>query len=124
VDAVSPTTAANDAPTLAFIVEERQAPAIEIRVNFGVFAGRMVTSAEIDRLAEWLLDEVGGVTIVSEDRHEIGKEAGASTHQVRIEVGGPSAPVDRGEFRQVEQRCLERTDYWARTCIADRHVVP
>ena len=54
--------------------------------NFGIFAGRAVTSAEIDRLAQWLLDEVDAVTIVSEERHEIGKAAEASTHQVRIEV--------------------------------------
>jgi hypothetical protein len=123
VDAIRSITG-NNAPTLAFTVKEHQAPVIEIRVNFGVFAGRTVTSAEIDRLAEWLLDEVESVTIVSEDRHEIGKEAGASAHQVRIEVGGASAPLDRGELQQLEQRCLERADYWARACIADRHVVP
>jgi hypothetical protein len=114
----------SDAPTLAFAIDDRQAPAIEIRVNFGVFAGRTVTAAEIDRLAEWLLDEVDAVTIVSEDRHEIGKEAGASAHQVRIEVDRSHAPVDRGELQQLEQRCLERADYWARTCIADRRVEP
>jgi hypothetical protein len=112
----------NDTPTLAFAINEHQAPAIEILVNFGVFAGRTVTSAEIDRLAEWLLDEVEDVTIISEDRHEIGRDAGASAHQVRIEVGRASAPVDRGELRQLEQRCVERADYWARTCIAERHV--
>ena len=112
------------APTLALAIEEHQAPAIEIVVNFGVFAGRTVTSAEIDRLAEWLLDAVDDVTIVAEDRHEIGKDAGASAHQVRIEIGRAGAPVDRDELRQLEQRCLERADYWARTCIAERHVVP
>ncbi len=122
MDAVHP-TAPNEAPTLTFAVTEHQPPAIEIRVNFGLFAGRTVTLAEIDRLAEWLLDEVDGVTIVSEDRHEIGKEAGASAHQVRIEVDRARAPADRGGLQLLEQRCLERADYWARTCIAERHVV-
>jgi hypothetical protein len=112
------------APMLALVIDEHQAPAIEIVVNFGVFAGRTVTSAEIDRLAEWLLDAVDEVTIVAEDRHEVGKDAAASAHQVRIEVGRAGAPVDPGELRQLEERCLERADYWACTCIADRRVVP
>ena len=55
-------------------------------MNFGVFAGRAATPAEIDRLAEWLLDEVGEVSIVSEERHEIDTHGEAVIHQVRIEV--------------------------------------
>ncbi len=76
-------------PVLAFVINDPATPAIEIRVNFGIFAGRAVTPAEIDRLAQWLLDETDAVTIVSEDRHEIGRGAEASAHQVRIEVRRP-----------------------------------
>jgi hypothetical protein len=112
---------ANDEPILAFTAGEAVPPGLELRVNFGVFAGRTVTSAEIDRLAEWLLDEVDAVTIISEDRHEIGRAAEASAHQVRIELAAEAVPADPDERRRLEERCLERADYWARTCIADRH---
>ena len=53
---------------MAFTVDRQDAPALEVRVNFGVFAGRAATAAEIDRLAEWLLDEVGSVSIIAEER--------------------------------------------------------
>jgi hypothetical protein len=106
---------------LAFAIHDRVTPAIEIRVNFGIFAGRAVTSAEIDRLAQWLLDEVEAVTILSEERHEIGKAAEASTHLVRIEVAEAGAPADAGLRDRLEERLLERADYWARTCISERH---
>ena len=106
---------------LAFLVHKRVVPAVEIRVNFGIFAGRTVTSAEIERLAQWLLDEVEAVTILSEERHEIGKAAEASTHQVRIEVAETGVPADAASRARLEARLLERVDYWARTCIAERH---
>jgi hypothetical protein len=96
-----------DDPTLAFVADG------EVRVNFGVFAGREATAAEIDRLAEWLLDEVGEVSIVSEERHEIDTHGEAVIHQVRIEIGDGSA--------EVEQRILERAEHWARLCVAERH---
>jgi hypothetical protein len=51
---------------MAFIVEGREEPAIGVRVNFGVFAGREATAAGLDRLAEWLLDEVDDAEIISE----------------------------------------------------------
>ena len=80
---------------MAFAVHRHDPPAIEVRVNFGVFAGREATAAEIDRLAEWLLDEVGEVSIISEERHEIDAHVEASVHQVRIEVGAGPRPGDR-----------------------------
>jgi hypothetical protein len=107
-------------PRIAFAVGRHEDPAIEIRVNFGVFAGREVTPTEIDRLAEWLLDEVAEVTIVAEERHEIGGAVEASVHLVRIEVAAENAPAGDGDRRQLE-RLVDRSDHWARTCIAERH---
>ncbi len=101
--------------SMAFAVRRHDAPAIEVRVNFGVFAGREATPAEIDRLAEFLLDEVPEVSIVSEERHEIDPHAEGVVHQVRIEVA--SADGDRDE---IERRILERAEHWARLCVADR----
>jgi hypothetical protein len=100
-------------PTMAFVVDRADPPAVEVRVNFGIYAGRAATPAEIDRLAEWLLDEVGAVSIVAEERHEIDGRGEASIHQVRIEL-------ERGDA-ELEQRILARAEHWARLCVADRH---
>jgi predicted polyphosphate/ATP-dependent NAD kinase len=107
-----------DDPTMAFVVQRHETPAIEVRVNFGVFAGREATAAEIDRLAEWLLDEVGEVSIISEERHEIDTHGEASVHQVRIEIDADRVNGNRAE---VEQKILERVEHWARLCVAERH---
>jgi hypothetical protein len=109
-------------PTIAFSVQRHDPPAIEVRVNFGMFAGRGATPAEIDRLAEWLLDEVGDVSIIAEERHEIDANVEASVHQVRIEVASESVPADGAARDRIEHRILERAEHWARACIADRHV--
>src|SRR5881275_3055578 len=107
--------------TMAFAVHRHDPPAIEVRVNFGIFAGRAATPAEIDRLAEWLLDEVGEVSIISEERHEIDGQVEASVHQVRIQVARDRVPQDAAALEQLEEKIVERADYWARTCIAERH---
>ncbi len=107
-------------PTMAFAVHDHEVPAIEIRVNFGVFAGRHATLAEIDRLSAWLLDEVGEVSIISEERHEIDAHVEASVHQVRIEVSRDRAGAPAGHAA-LEARILERTEYWARLCVSERH---
>ncbi len=105
-------------PSLAFVPDRSQRPALEVRINFGIFAGRAATAAEIGRLAEWLLDIVDAVTIVSEERHEIGGGAEASVHQVRIELAPDGVPDQPDERRKLEERLLERCDYWARDCAA------
>jgi hypothetical protein len=105
---------------LVFVSELGERPALEIRVNFGIFAGRTVTPAEIDRLAEWLLDIVDGVTIVSEERHEIGTVSEGMVHQVRIDLTPERVPDDPGERQELAQRLVERADHWARQCMADR----
>jgi hypothetical protein len=108
-------------PSIAFAVHDRQEPAVEIRVNFGVFAGRAATPAEIDRLAEWLLDDVGEVSIIAEERHEIDGNVEASVHQVRIEVAPELVPDRPEELEELEATLIERASHWARTCIAERH---
>ena len=110
-------------PSLAFIPKRNESPALEVRINFGIFAGRDATAAEIEHLAEWLLDTVSAVTIVSEERHEIGVRAEASVHQVRIELAQDRVPDQPQERRKLEERLVERCDYWARACI-ENHPVP
>jgi hypothetical protein len=101
---------------MAFVVERQEQPAIEVCVNFGVFAGRGATPAELDRLAEWLLDEVGEVSIVSEERLETDGNVEASVHQVRIKLSDGGA--DRAALAQ---RIVERAEYWAHLCVSERH---
>ena len=106
---------------LAFVAPPEEAPGIEIRVPFGAMTGRTVMLAEIDRLATWLLDDVGAVTVVAEDRHQIGRRAEASVHQVRIDVSEADVAAAPSKRRELEQRLLDRVDYWVRRCFADRH---
>ena len=92
-----------------------------MRVNFGVFAGRGATPAEIDELAAALLPKVGDVSIVAEERHEIGEDAEASLNQVRIEVSPDHLPDDERELDILCGRLVEAAESWARGCIAERH---
>lgn len=108
-------------PELAFVVREAEQPGAEVRVNFGVFAGRAPTPAEIDELAKALLPKVGEVAIVAEERHEIGESTEASLSQVRIEVAPEHLPGDERELDLLCGRLVEAAEGWARSCIAERH---
>jgi hypothetical protein len=108
-----------ETPQLAFVVAVDE-PRIEICVNFGVFAGRSATRAEIDTLAYTLLGEVEDVTIVAEDRHEVDATAEATVHQVRIEVAAADAPADAEARYELAARLRERAEAWATACVADR----
>jgi hypothetical protein len=108
-------------PALAFAVHEHEPPALEVRVNFGVYAGREATPAEIDDLAAALLEQVGAVSIVSEERHEIDDRSEASVHQVRIEIDSDSLPSDRRELEELGVRVVVAAEQWAEACIAERH---
>ncbi len=111
----------SDGSVLAFAAERPDPPGLEIRVNFGVFAGRDATPAEIDDLAAALLEQVGAVSIVSEERHEIDERSEASIHQVRIEIGAESLPADPREIEQLGARVVAAAEQWAESCIAERH---
>ena len=100
-------------PALAFIVDHPEPPKIEVRVNFGVFAGRAAPPTEAESLAEWLLDEVGEVSIVSAEHHEIDTHGEAVIHQVRIEVA-------EGD-EELAEKILARAWHWARLCVEERH---
>lgn len=108
-------------PQLAFCVREAEPPGVEVRVNFGVFAGRRATPAEIDELAKVLLPKVGEVAIVAEDRHEIGEDSEAALHQVRIEVDPEHIPDDEHEADVLAGRLVEAAEAWARRCVEERH---
>ena len=108
-------------PAIAFAVHEHEPPALEVRVNFGIFAGREATPAEIDDLAASLLEQVGAVSIVAEDRHEIDGHSEASIHQVRIEIDTDALPTDRQQLEELGVRVVVAAEQWAAACIAERH---
>jgi hypothetical protein len=108
-------------PELAFVTRTHDVPGLEIRVNFGIFAGREATPAELEELAHALVPELDDVSVVSEQRHEVGEEAEASLHQVRVEVADDHLPFDPLEREELCERLLEAVTKWAEACIADRH---
>jgi hypothetical protein len=108
-------------PVIAFATRTFEPPGLEIRVNFGMFAGREATPAEIDDLAAGLRDKVHDLAIVSEERHEFGDHSEAEVHQVRIEVPAEALPSNKDEVLELRGRVLEAAEHWAQVCIDDRH---
>jgi hypothetical protein len=107
-----------DEPAISLLVRQHDEPGLEIRVNFGVFAGRHATPAEIDDLALALREFVSSFAIVAEDRHEFGGAVEAAVHQVVVEV--PQEHSGRGADVLAEKIRLAANG-WALECIASRH---
>jgi hypothetical protein len=104
-------------PSIAFRVREREGPALEVRVNFGVFAGRNATEAEIGDLARSLNDVVESFAIVAEERHEFGGSVQASVRQIVIEVGDDHVGEDPDLLCE---RIVARAEQWASDSIRAR----
>jgi hypothetical protein len=96
-------------------------PGLELRVNFGVFAGRDATSAEVEDLAKLLVPQVGEVAIVAEERHEVADGTEVVLHQVRIEIPPERLPDDEREREALEEKLVTTAEFWTRACVADRH---
>jgi hypothetical protein len=107
-----------DEPSISLFVREQEEPGIEVRVNFGVFAGRHATPAEIDELAAALRNLLPEFAIVSEERHEFGGAVEAAVHQVVVDV--PREHTGETPEFLAEQIVLAANG-WALDCIASRH---
>ena len=107
-----------DEPAISLLVREHDEPGIEVRINFGVFAGRHATPAEIDELALALRELVPAFAIVAENRHEFGGVVEASVHQVVVEVPQENAGA---EPDVVAQQIVLTANGWALECMASRH---
>jgi hypothetical protein len=105
---------------IAFTTEQEPA-GLEIRVNFGVFAGRDATAAELEELGKLLVPEAGEVSIVGEQRHEISEDAEVVLHQVRVSVAPEIVPDDPGVRQAFSERLVTLAEIWARQCINERH---
>ena len=107
-----------DDPQVSLRVREQDEPGIEIRVNFGVFAGRHATPAEIDELAAALRELVPAFAILAEERHEFADSIEAKVHQVVVEVPREDAG-DEPDF--LAGQIVQAANGWALECIASRH---
>jgi hypothetical protein len=105
---------------IAFAVEQEPA-GLEIRINFGVFAGRDATTAELEELGKLLVPEAGEVSIVGEERHEIAEDAEVVVHQVRVVVAPENVPNDAAERKALCEKLVGLAEIWARQRIHDRH---
>lgn len=106
--------------TIAF-ASEREPAGLEIQINFGVFAGRDATSAELEELGKLLIPEAGEVTIVGEERHDLSGDVELVLHQVRVSVPPENVPEGRSDRRAFCERLVTLAEIWARQCIHDRH---
>jgi len=106
--------------TIAFAVEQQPA-GLEIRINFGVFAGRDATTAELEELGRLLVPEAGEVSIVGEERHDLTEDVEVVVHQVRVAVPPEAIPGDAAEHKAFCGRLVTLAEIWARQCINDRH---
>src|SRR3954466_1488021 len=91
--------------TIAFAVEQEPS-GLEIRINFGVFAGRDATTAELEELGKLLVPEAGEVSVVGEERHELADEVEVVLHQVRVSVPPDAVPDDAAERKQFCERLV------------------
>ena len=102
---------------IAFRVFDHEPPALEVRVNFGVFAGRNATQAEIDDLAGVLNAEVESFAILAEERHEFANDVESSVRQIVVEVAPEFAGDD---VDGLSERILACAEQWAAACIHER----
>jgi hypothetical protein len=112
----------NPEPPIAFVSRSHELPGLELRINFGMFAGREATPAEIDELGQMILEAAPAVSVVAENRHEMSHESEAALHQVRVELSTEDLPSDYGLLDDLEHRLVSTAERWARECIAERHV--
>src|SRR5213596_902132 len=105
---------------IAFAVEQEPA-GLEIRVNFGVFAGRDATTAELEELGRLLVPEAGEVSIVGEERHDLADDVEVVLHQVRVALPPDAVPDDPAEKKEFCERLVTLAEIRARQCINERH---
>lgn len=105
---------------IAFAVDEEPA-GLEIRINFGVFAGRDATTAELEELGQLLVAEAGEVSIVGEERHDVAEDAEIVLHQVRVVLAPENVPADPAERKALCERLVGLAEIWARKRIHERH---
>jgi hypothetical protein len=109
-------------PPLVLVSRSPDVPGLELVINFGVFAGRDATAAELEELGSALRPEVGHVAVVAEQRHELDAETEIAVHQVKVQVADDELPPGEVELGELGGRLESVAERWARGCIAERRV--
>ena len=104
---------------VAFRSGGREDRVVEVRVNFGVFAGRNATQAEIDDLALSLREVAGSFRIVAEERHEFAGDVEISLRQIVVEVDAGAGATGE-DADTLCRRVVTRARHWATACIESR----
>src|ERR671934_2049579 len=94
-------------PPLVLVSREPDIPGLELAINFGVFAGREATAAELDDLGAALVAEVQQVAVVAEHRHELEGETEISVHQVKVQLPREELPDDELQLGELAGRPAE-----------------
>jgi hypothetical protein len=95
----------------AVVVNRGEPSDFEVRVNFGMIAGREATPAELDELASRLVPLLGSVSIIAEHRQETDGNAEIELHQVRIDLTEDDPIAD----------VVALAELWAEECFNARH---
>jgi hypothetical protein len=104
---------------IAFAADQEPA-GLEIRINFGVFAGRDATTAELEELGKLLVPEAGEISIVGEERHEIAEDAEVVLRQVRVAISPENVPAEPAARKEFCNRLVTLAEIWARQCFHER----
>ncbi len=104
---------------IAFAADQEPA-GLEIRVNFGMFAGRDATTAELEELGKLLVPEAGEISIVGEERHEVAEDAEIVLRQVRVAISRENVPAEPAERKEFCHRLVTLAEIWARQCFNER----
>jgi hypothetical protein len=92
---------------------------LELTVNFGIFAGRETSRADVDRLGAMLLAFVSGVTLFAGHRYEFAQDAAESAaYEVKIQFPPFILPTEKAELDPLVDMLLETARRWARDCAA------
>lgn len=103
-------------PIPAFV---SQRSPLEITVNFGLFAGRELSRADVDNLGEALLTKVGGVTVFGGRRYELATGATeVVAYEVRVTFPPLTLPASEAQVESLVQDLLQTIEGWARRCAA------
>jgi hypothetical protein len=102
-------------PSIAFRAPGSGDVACTVRVNFGLYAGRNATQAEIDDLARLLSGIVESFAVVAEERHEFGGSVETALRQTVIEIEETGVVDD-----ELCDRVVACAEAWAAGCIRSR----
>jgi hypothetical protein len=101
-------------PTAAYVSQESP---LELKANFGMFAGREASRDDVDRLGKALLALVPGVTLFAGRRYEFAHEvAEVASYEVGISFPPFVLATEPAEHEVLVARLLETVSLWARDC--------